>query len=233
MHSLRALRLLRTRQLLPNNLARATATSTSPKQGVPQNGPDNVPPPTTVEEEERDRVPTPFAPSPKLESHEVGPADTRAPSLQQKRRLSTAAAAAAARALEAASCVGVDGAAPLSAAGAEAAPAAPPPAKEEEGEEGDDNEAYYRDHKPSPLSQVEMVDTRKPINRGVVVVVGVEGGEGRGVMVEETVDDALARAEAMFREAAARGDPDLPHSRALARLLRQRKERFRGGSYYI
>ncbi|OAY77791.1 hypothetical protein ACMD2_19334 [Ananas comosus] len=115
MHSLRALRLLRTRQLLPNNLARATAAtsaSPSPKQGVPQNVPDNVPPPTTVEEEERDRAPPPFAPSPKLESREVGPADTRAPSLQQKRRLSTAAAAAAAaRALEAASCVGVDGAA--------------------------------------------------------------------------------------------------------------------------
>lgn len=40
-------------------------------------------------------------------------------------------------------------------------------------------------------------------------------------MVEETVDEALAWAEAMFRERAMTGDPDLAHSRALGRMARR------------
>lgn len=73
---------------------------------------------------------------------------------------------------------------------------------------------------------MEFVDTRKPITRasdGGASARDVEGGEGRGAMVDDTVDDALARAERMFREAATNGVPEWPHSQALRRMLRMRE----------
>lgn len=88
---------------------------------------------------------------------------------------------------------------------------------------------YYKNHKPSPLSHIEFADTRKPINRatdGPASASEVEGGEGRGVMLEDTdtVDAALERAERLFREAATRGVPEWPHSQALQRMLRMREQ---------
>ncbi|XP_042439287.1 uncharacterized protein LOC122024681 [Zingiber officinale] len=82
----------------------------------------------------------------------------------------------------------------------------------------DDSKRYYAHHKASPLSEIEFVDTRKPITRATDAV---EGDMGRGVMVEETVDQALARAEEIFRMRAMMGDPSLPHSKVLRRMLRQ------------
>ena len=84
----------------------------------------------------------------------------------------------------------------------------------------EEDREYYRTHKPSPLAEVEFADTRKPVTRAT------DGGaEDRlehdvpGTMVEDTADASLARAEAMFREAASRGNPAWPHSRALAAML--------------
>ncbi|KAJ0978456.1 hypothetical protein J5N97_013930 [Dioscorea zingiberensis] len=132
----------------------------------------------------------PFATPPKLESTELPPPPD--PSLQQRRRRHVSK-----EALDGASCVGWDGAAPG-------------------GDWNVDYKEYYEKHKPSPLSEIEMVDTRKPITKAM------DGRQEEGIgaaLVEDTVDAALERAERMFREAAARGDPEAPHSRALARLL--------------
>jgi hypothetical protein len=87
----------------------------------------------------------------------------------------------------------------------------------------EEDREYYRTHKPSPLAEVEFADTRKPVTRHT------DGGaEDRmendvpGTMVRDTADASLARAEAMFREAASRGNPAWPHSRALAAMLARR-----------
>ena len=62
----------------------------------------------------------------------------------------------------------------------------------------DENRAYFKDHKASPLSEIEIADTRLPISR----VTDEEkrddiwGGEDRGYLIENTVDEALQRAEA-------------------------------------
>ena len=85
----------------------------------------------------------------------------------------------------------------------------------------EEDREYYRTHKPSPLAEVEFADTRKPITRAT------DSGAAdvlHGRMVQDTADDSLARAEAMFREAASRGNPEWPHSRALAEMLARRKE---------
>uniref|UniRef100_A0A0E0LPR1 Uncharacterized protein n=1 Tax=Oryza punctata TaxID=4537 RepID=A0A0E0LPR1_ORYPU len=88
----------------------------------------------------------------------------------------------------------------------------------------EEDREYYRTHKPSPLAEVEFADTRKPINRAT------DGGGAAdrfsdvpAKVVEDTADDSLARAEAMFREAASRGNPEWPHSRALAEMLARRR----------
>lgn len=88
----------------------------------------------------------------------------------------------------------------------------------------EEDREYYRTHKPSPLAEVEFADTRKPVTRYT------DGGaEDRmehdvpGTMVRDTADASLARAEALFREAASRGNPAWPHSRALAAMLARRR----------
>ncbi|KAJ8500557.1 hypothetical protein OPV22_011109 [Ensete ventricosum] len=157
-----------------------------------------------------DKIP-PFAPSPKLESHEVVPPG--APSLQQKRRLSHQPEPAV---FADVACVGLDGT----------------PLHREQQKEEEDFKEYYEHHKPSPLAEIEFADTRKPITRATDggASYDVDLGPGRGVMVEETVDEALARAEAMFRERAMTGVPDLPHSWALRRMLREMDQRVHGSS---
>ncbi|CAN6219929.1 unnamed protein product [Urochloa humidicola] len=90
----------------------------------------------------------------------------------------------------------------------------------------EEDREYYRTHKPSPLAELEFADTRKPITRAT------DGGGASdryaadvpARVVEDTVDDSLARAEAMFREAASRGNPEWPHSRALAEMLARRQQ---------
>ncbi|KAL6896873.1 hypothetical protein ACP4OV_007445 [Aristida adscensionis] len=149
----------------------------------------------------KERVP-PFAPSGKLGTQELADSAGGA-SFTQKRRMSAA------------------GGAP---AGRDAREAATPGAEESAARKvREEDREYYRTHKPSPLAEVEFADTRKPVTRAT------DGGAAdrlaadlAGTTVEDTADDSLARAEAMFREAASRGNPAWPHSRALAAMLARR-----------
>ncbi|XP_020693859.1 uncharacterized protein LOC110107806 [Dendrobium catenatum] len=94
--------------------------------------------------------------------------------------------------------------------------------EEEENRETEDYRKYYEKNKPSPLSMVELVDTRKPITRAMD---HVDDEKKVFLLVRETVDDALRRAEEMWWAAKVRGDPDSPQARALARMLRERYNR--------
>ncbi|KAH7666695.1 hypothetical protein IHE45_12G012700 [Dioscorea alata] len=131
----------------------------------------------------------------KLKTSELPPPSD--PSLQQRRRCHVSK-----EALDGVSCVGFDGGIITG------------------GDWKEDFKEYYEDHKPSPLSEIEIVDTRKPITKAI----DERSEEGVGAaMVEDTVDAALERAERMFREAAERGDPEAPHSKALARMIAMRE----------
>lgn len=152
---------------------------------------------------------TQFVSSPKLENSSI---NSRVdPSFQQKRSCHSAPAA---RAVEEVSCVGWDG-----------APVDDGRWGEVQAEE--DDRDYYKERRPSPLSEIEFADTRVPIRRATdneVVADEYGGGSDIRVWREEqldTAEDALLRAEAMFMAARERGDPDSPQSRVLARLKGQ------------
>ncbi|KAH7517009.1 uncharacterized protein LOC107426299 [Ziziphus jujuba] len=158
----------------------------------PSNGTDPLAPPKP-----------PYPSSPRLESSGVNqPLD---PAHQQERSHSTA--------LEGVSCVGLDGT-PL------------PNDKEEEkerdegAEQGNDKD-YFEHHKASPLSEIEMADTRKPITRATDGTADyVLGKDVIGWRPEQldTADEALKRGTRIFMENAMRGDPTAPHSRVLRAL---------------
>ena len=71
---------------------------------------------------------------------------------------------------------------------------------------------------------MEFADTRKPITRATDGSATDRYADVPPRLVEDTVDDSLARAEAMFREAASRGNPEWPDSRALAEMLARRQQ---------
>ncbi|XP_039136673.1 uncharacterized protein LOC120273991 [Dioscorea cayenensis subsp. rotundata] len=121
------------------------------------------------------------------------------PSLQQRRRCHVSK-----EALDGVSCVGFDGGIITG------------------GDWKEDFKEYYEDHKPSPLAEIEIVDTRKPITKAIDER-WEEGVVGAAMVEEDTVDAALERAERLFREAAERGDPETPHSKALARMIAMRE----------
>ncbi|KAL6968586.1 hypothetical protein U1Q18_034387 [Sarracenia purpurea var. burkii] len=88
----------------------------------------------------------------------------------------------------------------------------------------EDYKEYFRDHKASPLSKIEVADTRKPITRATDGTADsyVEN-EGRVVLWRDeqldTAEEALRRAVEIWKRTAMRGDPDSPHGRVL-RVLR-------------
>ncbi|KAK1428144.1 hypothetical protein QVD17_16972 [Tagetes erecta] len=89
-------------------------------------------------------------------------------------------------------------------------------------EQQKDDKEYFKTHKASPLSKMEMGDTRKPLEK---VVAGTADGYFGGEKVItwrpeqlDTAEESLLRATEMFREAAARGVPEWPHSRRLREL---------------
>lgn len=147
--------------------------------------------------------------SPRLESYGVN--QPLNPHFEQKRKNSTNAA------LDDVICAGVDGT-PLS--------------KVEENEQRDkyerieDDEEYFSHHKASPLSEIEMADTRKPITRATdgPADAGADYGAGRDVIgwrpeQLDTAEEALRRGAEIFRQNAMRGDPDVfPHSKVLREL---------------
>ncbi|CAK9184321.1 unnamed protein product [Ilex paraguariensis] len=139
-----------------------------------------------------------YPPSPKLESTGVSPPID--PTTQQKRQSSTSTTAATTAApppprIEAVNCAGLDG--------------MPWPEhtidrRKERKEQEEYDEEYFKHHKPSPLFEVKMVDTRKSITRATDGTVedsyyDVEGGGG-GVIVWrpeqlDTAEEALYRAQ--------------------------------------
>ncbi|KAD1514660.1 hypothetical protein R6Q59_027101 [Mikania micrantha] len=89
-------------------------------------------------------------------------------------------------------------------------------------EQEEDDKEYFKDHKASPLSKIEMGDTRKPLAKVAQATAGGYFGDEK-VMTWlpeqlDTAEESLGRAMKMFREAAARGVPELPHSRRLREL---------------
>ncbi|KAI3682770.1 hypothetical protein L1987_83007 [Smallanthus sonchifolius] len=146
-------------------------------------------------------APSNFTPS-KLQTPGVNtPID---PHIQQKRTQSTN------QNEERLSCAGLDGS----------------PWLEEESvsreEQEEDDKEYFKDHKASPLSKIEMGDTRKPLEKVAQATAGGYFGDEK-VMTwlpeqVDTAEESLLRAMEMFREAAARGVPDWPHSRRLREL---------------
>ncbi|KAK9280873.1 hypothetical protein L1049_003764 [Liquidambar formosana] len=151
----------------------------------------------------------PISPFPHLESTGVNqPLD---PIVQQKRRQNTTTPPAAA-APQDVPCVGVDGT-PL------------PRDKHEWQKEGDydDDKEYFKHHKASPLSEMEVVDTRKPITQATDCPLG--DSDVHNIVVIgwrpeqlDTAEEALRRACEIWRRNAMRGDPDSPHGRILRAL---------------
>ncbi|CAL0311121.1 unnamed protein product [Lupinus luteus] len=123
------------------------------------------------------------------------------PNLQQKRNEGTTS-------LENVSCAGLDGT-PW------------PNDKDKEHriqeEQIEENKEYYKHHKASPLSEIEIADTRKPITRATDEA---PSADVIGWLPEQldTAEEALRRGTEIWRENAMRGDPDAPHSRVLRTL---------------
>lgn len=117
------------------------------------------------------------------------------------------------------SCVGIDG--------------SPWPAEEGESdrrrqreEQERNDKEYYKHHKASPLSEIEICDTRKPVSQATdgtahSETVGYDGNYGNWVWRPEqldTAEESLRRAAEIFKMNAMRGDPDSPHGRVLRQL---------------
>lgn len=155
--------------------------------------------PAAPEKSQFRRQKSPCGSSPKIESKGVN--DRIEPNVQQKRRNSKAS-------IPAVSCAGLDGG-PW-----------PDDATDRRRQE-DDNKEYFKHHKASPLSGLKMADTRKPITRATD---GSSGGAAAGGVVVwlpeqlESAEDTLLRAMEIWKENAARGDPDSPHGKILRNL---------------
>ncbi|MED6193712.1 hypothetical protein PIB30_022008 [Stylosanthes scabra] len=150
---------------------------------------------------------SPTEPSSKLKSTGVNqPLD---PSLQQRRKQGSKASL-----LEEVSCA------------AEVVEAPFPDEKEEDirKKQEEDNREYFKHHKASPLSELEVADTRKPVSRASDKTadsrreVGSSGVIGWLPEQLDTAEDSLRRATEIWRQNAMRGDPDAPHSRILRQL---------------
>ncbi|KAK9901963.1 hypothetical protein M0R45_001833 [Rubus argutus] len=166
----------------------------------------------------------PYACSRRLESTGVNQ-QPLVPTFLQKRSLATATATptttiGGAISLEDLSCAGLEGS---------------PWPKDKEKEQTDreeqqeDEQEYYKHHKASPLSEIKVCDTRKPITRATdgTADAGEEYVVGRDAIVWrpeqlDTAEEALLRASRIWKENAMLGDPDAPQSSVLRQLLRAR-----------
>lgn len=152
------------------------------------------------------------ASSPKIQS--TGVKKPIEPITQQKRRASSANALPS---LSDVTCAGLDG--------------SPWPdddrkdRREERKDQEEDDKEYYEHHKASPLSEIEIADSRKPITKatdGTADSKFSDYGTG-GVLLWrpeqiDTAEDSLLRAMEIWKENATRGDPDSPHGRVLRTL---------------
>ncbi|CAN4091365.1 unnamed protein product [Withania somnifera] len=102
-----------------------------------------------------------------------------------------------------------------------------PDEEKDKGPRFEDDREYFKHHKPSPLAEMEMADTRKPITQatdappdaGIALYPAPDGG----VMVWrpeqlDTAEEALLRAVEIWKWNAMRGDPDSPQGRILRKL---------------
>lgn len=91
-----------------------------------------------------------------------------------------------------------------------------------------DNKEYFKDHKASPLSEIEFVDTRKPVTQATDHKVdNPEVGSYYGGGVEgtvwwpeqlETAEETMLRANQIWQWNKMRGDPESPHGKVLRAL---------------
>ncbi|XP_051141636.1 uncharacterized protein LOC127258726 [Andrographis paniculata] len=89
-----------------------------------------------------------------------------------------------------------------------------------------DNREYFKHHKASPLSHIQVADTRKPITQATDrggsenYVKIIDGSTVKLWSPEQldTVDDSLRRAMEIYRRNAEMGDPDSPHGKVLRQL---------------
>lgn len=167
---------------------------------------------TSTEESEPLVPPKPPMFSPKLEHTEVGLPSK--PNTHQKREFSDNPAQPQPKVLDGVSCAGLDGS-PW-----------PDDAEGQRAQEAD-NKEYFESHKASPLSELEFVDSRKPITQatshgGAGPVVSYFGGEA-GVIVWrpeqlESAEETMLKAMELWMWNKMRGDPDSPHGRILRQL---------------
>lgn len=147
--------------------------------------------------------------SPKIQS--AGVKTPKEPINQQKRRASSANAPPSSSDV---TCAGLDG--------------SPWPdddtkdRREERKDQEEDAKEYYEHHKASPLSEIEIADSRKPITKATDGTADSKFSD-YGVLLWrpeqiDTAEDSLLRAMEIWKENATRGDPDSPHGRVLRAL---------------
>ena len=86
-----------------------------------------------------------------------------------------------------------------------------------------DEQQYYKHHKASSLSEIEVADTRKPFTRATDGTADAkEESDVIGWKHEqlETAEETMERAARIWKENAMCGIPDDPQSRALRLALR-------------
>lgn len=165
------------------------------------------------------QMPKPLHPSsassPKIYS--TGVKQSKEPITQQKRRASSTNAPPSSSSLSSdVSCAGLDGF-PW--------PEDRKDRREERKDQEEEDKEYYEHHKASPLSEIEIVDSRKPITKATDGTADSKfsdyGTEGILLWRPEQIDtaeDSLRRAMEIWEQNATRGDPDSPHGRVLRAL---------------
>ncbi|XP_049407419.1 uncharacterized protein LOC125870919 [Solanum stenotomum] len=153
---------------------------------------------------------SPIGSSQKIES--TGVNQSIDPLTQQKRQKSSNATDETS--LKDVSCAGLDGS-PW------------PDESKSRGDKFEDDKEYFSHHKPSPLAEMEMADTRKPITQATDVPaddgIALYPAPWGGMMVWrpeqlDTAEEALLRAVEIWKMNAMRGDPDSPQGRILRKL---------------
>ncbi|KAL3531513.1 hypothetical protein ACH5RR_010835 [Cinchona calisaya] len=154
---------------------------------------------------------SPYSSSPKIQSTQ----QPQEPIKQQKRHSSSTSPCVTEPTKEEVNCAGLDGS-PW--------PEDNQDRRSQRDEQEADDKGYFRHHKASPLSELEMADTRKPITRATDGTAGSYLGDyGSGVILWrpeqlDTAEDSLRRAMQIWKTNAMRGDPDSPHGRILRTL---------------
>ncbi|KAK9756891.1 hypothetical protein RND81_01G127700 [Saponaria officinalis] len=82
----------------------------------------------------------------------------------------------------------------------------------------EEDKEYFKDHKASPLSEIEFADSRKPITQATDTNTTLGGIILFNDEQNDTAEDSLMRAMEIWKWNKMRGDPDSPHGRVLRQL---------------